>query len=163
MLDEFFQLTLAATVQRANVYAPGVSEICRKKFQNSLRKKLFDLWPKYRAAAWYNAHNRNIERLANQLSKQHRHLLNAGRFRIGPAQKALNLFLKYLWCAGLLEFPPPHCPFDRKIIGDLGLSINWTTLDDMAKYRQLVRAARKCARANGAELAQWELERYNRP
>lgn len=39
-------------------------------------------------------------------------------FRIGSAQKALNLYRKYLWCLGYIPFPP-HCPFDATIIDQL--------------------------------------------
>jgi hypothetical protein len=161
LLAEFFQLTLVATVQRAKVYADGLNEPDRAPLRNALRAKLYEIWPTYAGAMPVpdNQHLTNIEQLANSLSQDHPDLLREGRFRIGPAQKALNLFLKYLWCAGLLNFPPPHCPFDRKIIGHLGLPINWTTLDQMAQYQQLVAAARQ--NANGVELAQWELELYN--
>jgi hypothetical protein len=158
LLDEFFQLTLAATVQRAKVYAGGVSERDRKEFQNSLRKKLFDLWPRY-AAGQKKLHNANIKQLAKELSEQHGDLLRGRRFRIGPAQKALNLFLKYLWCAGILRVSPPHCPFDRNIIQNIGEDINWTELDTMREYRQLVTAARRAAK--GVGLALWELNKYN--
>jgi hypothetical protein len=42
-------------------------------------------------------------------------------FRVGTAQKALNLYLKYLWCLGEIK-TPPHCPFDRGIIQMLPVS-----------------------------------------
>lgn len=63
------------------------------------------------------------------------------------------------WCAGLLICPPPHCPFDSKIIEYLGLNILWTHLDTMAEYEQLVEAGQ--ALAGNMGLAMWELQLYN--
>ena len=159
LLNEFFQLTLAATVQHAKVYVDNVSEQDREAFRNSLRAKLFDLYPNYTAAVPDKLHNANIKQLAERLSAQFRHLLIGGRFRIGLAQKALNLFLKYLWCARILRNPPPHCPFDRNIIQDINQDINFTEFDTMREYRKLITAAR--ISANGVGLALWELNKYN--
>lgn len=159
LLAEFFQLTLAATVQRAHVYAEGLSEADRAPLRASLRTKLQDLRPTYAAPAPEAQHLTNIRQLADELSAEHPLLLREGRFRIGPAQKALNLYIKYLWCAGLQNVPPPHCPFDFFVIRHLGLNIRWTELDSMEGYQQLITAARE--RAHGAGLAQWELGLYN--
>ena len=35
--------------------------------------------------------------------------------RIAQCQKSLSLYLKYLWCYGLIE-TPPVCPIDRVIL-----------------------------------------------
>ena len=156
LLDEFFQLTLAATVQRARVYADGLGEADRAPLRASVPAMLDQLWPIYGAPVGEAQHLTNIRQLADNLSAEHPLLLRDGRFRIGPAQKALNLFLKYLWCVGLLNVAPPHCPFDFFIIKHLGLNIRWTELEG---YQQLVAAAQ--AAAHGAPLARWELELYN--
>jgi hypothetical protein len=46
------------------------------------------------------AHCSAIEALAESMSRAFhgRNVLREDRFRIGVAQKALNLYLKYLWC-----------------------------------------------------------------
>jgi hypothetical protein len=117
------------------------------------------VWPTYEAPVPEAQHLTNIGQLADNLSAEHPLLLRGGRFRLGPAQKALNLYLKYLWCVGLLNVAPPHCPFDFFVIGQLGLNIRWTELDSMEGYQQLVAAAQ--AAAHGVGLARWELELYN--
>jgi hypothetical protein len=83
--------------------------------------------------------------------------LKNGRFRIGIAQKALNLYLKYLWCVGLIPMPP-HCPFDSSIIGHLPecMNFNWTAIDSIDDYQKLVNSARK--KADDKPIAEWELE-----
>ncbi len=158
--DEFHGLTLQATVQRARIYAPGVSEPSRVPFQAGLRRALDTLAKRYTTSVDEQRHVENIARLADDLSTKHGSLLMAGRFRIGPAQKALNLFLKYLWCAGLVP-TPPHCPFDRLVIQLFPPRdrANWTTLDSLDGYRGLVSAARRLAGTRS--LAEWELVAYN--
>ncbi len=159
--DEFYGLTLGATVQRARVYAPLVPDRDRRLFQGRLQRQLEAIAVRYQAPQDDGTHLAQIEDLATSLSSECRDVLRGGRFRIGPAQKALNLFLKYLWCAGEIG-PPPHCPFDYRIIQRLRLSkpINWTDLDDPATYMALVEAAR--AKAAPFSLPDWELKTYNR-
>ena len=47
-------------------------------------------------------HMKNIEELSSRMSENYRSILRDGSFRIGPAQKALNLYLKYQWARGLI-------------------------------------------------------------
>ena len=158
--DEFHSLTLQGTVQRNPLYAPDALEADRKRFRLGLRQALDDMAEGYGDAVTDEQHFEAIEVLARRMSHEHGHVLREGRFHIGHAQKALNLFLKYLWCAGWIPIPP-HCPFDRMVIQRLPseVPLNWTTIDDLGEYRQLVDAARQVA--GDQPLAEWELELYS--
>lgn len=161
LADQFHGMVLQATVQRAHIYAPDSSEDSREAFRGSLWGQLDELTPAYRDPIAEPEHIANIQRLANQLSRMHGSTLRDGRFRIGPAQKALNLMLKYHWSAGWIP-EPPHCPLDSIIIGKLPseVRLHWTDLDSVPDYRKLIRAARAVAEAEGLSLAQWELAEY---
>lgn len=150
-----FSNTLQATVQRAHIYSSAPEE-ARDEFRDALRTHLENMSAKYRIAVSDAEHMQNIVTLSNKLSATCRRSLRGGRFRIGPAQKALNLYLKYLWCLGQIP-EPPHCPFDYGTIGILpGCSdIRWTSLDKIDDYARIVEAAREVARPRS--LAQWEL------
>ena len=151
--DELFTLTFQGTMQRAHVYAPRADSSARSKFQSALQAQLKGLERRYKQAVSEEQHIKNIKNLRDSLKTRQ------VRFRIGHAQKALNLYLKYLWCLGEIP-PPPHCPFDRWIIQDvLHLDMKWTCLDDIDEYRQLVKEARK--QAKGLSLAAWELRKYS--
>lgn len=102
-------------------------------------------------------HLSNIKKIADDLTVNFSHCLQNRRFRIGIAQKALNLYLKYLWCVGLIPIPP-HCPFDSIIIGHLPecKHLNWTAIDSIDDYQKLVNAARK--KIDDKPIAEWELE-----
>ncbi len=158
--DEIFSLTLMATVQRAGVYRSGSSEKDRGRFHKDFRSILEGIASQYGEHIDEEAHIRNIRDLSNRLTLDHKKVLNKGRFRIGTAQKALNLYLKYLWCLGRIPLPP-HCPFDSQIIAKLSKynGPKWTDLDTEEDYRSLVTAAK--LKARGAPLAWWELRTYS--
>lgn len=158
--DEFFSLTLMATVQRAGVYRPDTPERERKAFQSALRQHLEQIAQGYKAKVSEEAHIMNILGLSTNLSIAHAGILQSGRFRIGTAQKTLNLYLKYLWCLGKIP-EPPHCPFDFQIIAKLPAykGPSWTVLDIEDDYRNLVKAAK--AKAQDFSIAVWELDTYN--
>ena len=97
--------------------------------------------------------------------------LNGDHLRLGVAQKALNLYLKYLWCEHRIP-TPPHCPFDSNILDKLtlptGCERRWTQADKVEHYREWVLAAKKQAEKEAQKeskkevsLADWELRAWN--
>ena len=155
----FFSNTLMATVQRSHVYKPGVVAKRREEFQKNLREQLKKLAEQYKEVVDGETHIQNILALSAHLTARHADILEGERFRIGVAQKALNLYLKFCWCLGWIG-QPPHCPFDSRIIGKLREydGPSWTQLDSAEEYRRLVSAAK--AKAGRESLACWELGVY---
>jgi hypothetical protein len=156
---------MTASMQRSPTYCDTVAETRKKKFRASLRCELEKIASRfYRNHEKVNddRHEQNICELAKTITACHRDILHRGQFRIGSAQKCLNLYLKYLWCVGEIA-EPPHCPFDNLVVDKLGSEFaecRWTKLDDIQKYKDMVAAARTMA---GKEsLAKWELELWNR-
>jgi hypothetical protein len=158
--DAFHGITLAAISQRGGIYLKGLTEAQRSPFQGGLRRNLDRISARYARSVSEARHIEYIAELADVITRQHAPVLAERRFRIGSAQKALNLYLKCLWCAGLVP-TPPHCPFDRRIIKRLLAAdrCNWTVIDGIDEYRRLVAAAKKLAGTR--PLAEWELELYN--
>ena len=154
-------MVLQATVQRALIYSPSADSADRRSFRQSLRAALEAVGDDYRSPVEDEDHVAHIVTLADDISRQHSTALRDGRFRIGPAQKALNLYLKYQWCLGNIVMPP-HCPFDALVIGALPSAERrtWTQLDDAVTYRRLVRVARSVG--GHQSLAEWELALYER-
>jgi len=148
--DVIFGITLAGTAQRGNLYRHEASTDERNQFRLALRCALETIAEQYRGPVADALHLANINDLARTLSKRHRKALTNGRFRIGSAQKALNLHLKMLWCLDRIS-TPPHCPFDRIVLSHVPgcEGVNWTQFDSLAEYLHIVRCAR--AAANGLE------------
>jgi len=158
LVDEIFTLVLQGTLQRSPTYEEKVSERRKADFKQALRDDLERMALEYENPVLEETHVSNIDTLARDLSNRFRDCLLQGRFRIGSAQKALNLYLKYIWCLGKIP-PPPHCPFDSIIIQRLGCHMSWTELDRIEEYQTLVERAKQAA--DGRPLAEWELFEYN--
>lgn len=151
---------IMAALQRSGTYSNGAKDSDRSEFRKALSRRLMELSEKYKQEVPEPEHIENIKFLATELSSEFAHILDKSCFRIGIAQKALNSYLKYLWCTDKIP-APPHCPFDSIIIDKLPSCkrIKWTLLDDISEYKQIVSAARE--KAGKKTLAQWELEEFN--
>jgi hypothetical protein len=156
---ELFSPTLMAAVQRAKVYALNAPEKERRRFQASMRSRLEKPAAIYANQVTEAAHIRNIVKLSAELASAHAKVLNNGQFRIGTAQKSLNLHLKQVWRLGMIP-APPHRPFDFQIIGNLPnySGPSWTSLNSEEGGRDLIKAAK--AEAHDSSLAAWELRTY---
>jgi hypothetical protein len=164
--NEFLTSSLNASMQHSPTYrkkaddeATSAFDKKRQDFRKSFRDELERIANNYKVPVDNHTHVTNISELAEVLTKLHKHILDNGKFRIGPAQKALNLYLKYLWCAGEI-IEPPHCPIDNGVIEKLGADFAgclWTRLDDIEIYKAMIAEARK----KNNSLAKWELRLWN--
>lgn len=111
---EFLTLTINGALQRSSTYATE-SDHDRETVRRKLKSNLREIAKSYSAAVGEEQHIRNIQELASRLNRDCARFLNGGCLRFGIAQKALNLYLKYLWCPGRIPLPP-HCPFDDRVI-----------------------------------------------
>ena len=161
LAGEFFSLSLQGATQRAGIWAEGVPEADRRELHFHLRDLLESLLDEYVRPVDDTAHAKSIERIANSLTRRHSGLLADRRFRIGPTQRALNLYLKYMWCAGEIV-QPPHCPIDSLVIkaAKLPKYMNWTQMHSIKEYTNLIAALR--AFAAPLPLAEWELREWVR-
>ena len=173
-LDEFleretFALTIMGAMGRNRTYRKNVGPDKRLAFRESLREYLNSTLEEYRTEqVGEDRHLDNIEALSSNLSDRHQEILVDGKFRIGAAQKALNLYLKYGWARGIIR-EPPHCPIDSIVIAKLEkcprsaeceicLNTTWTTIRTTHEYLHFIEKARDTASARQRSLAQWELE-----
>jgi len=167
LIDQAIVNSIAAAFQRAGVYAGGIKEgdIHKQLLRSELAQCLRLLGSIYAQPVTEETHCRNIVDLADTVTRKYSAtgILRNGRFRIGVAQKALNLYLKYLWCLGEIK-TPPHCPIDARIIGKLKLDPRkareyaWTKLDDIEKYKEIIQGCRDVA--EDTCLAEWELKEW---
>jgi hypothetical protein len=151
--------SVMASLQRANVYAPDVTDDQREQLRRELTAALREIGSRYSETVAGSQHEKHILELVRRVSQQCAPALANRHLRLGIAAKALNLYLKYLWCLGRIP-TPPHCPFDRRVIARLPphAQVSWTQLDDLSSYQALVSSAAVCARGEG--LAEWELRVY---
>ncbi len=152
---------ISATVSRGRrLYSAEAGDAMKARFRNKLNEKLKDLGKSYKnGLVSGEQHVANINKLSAQLSTSFESVFDDAGFPIGRAQKALNLYLKYLWCRKEIK-EPPHCPFDRRVIERLPpeARINWTEITRIDQYNRLVAAAKELAAP--LSLARWELSTW---
>ncbi len=124
LINQAIASSIIAAFQHAGVYVAGLKANDPRK--NNLRKELADrlrsLGEKYQEPVTGEEHCRNIEDLADSLTKRYKGtgLLRNDRFRIGIAQKALNVYLK---TSGVLRRSRRH----RLIALSIGKSLTSST------------------------------------
>ena len=141
------------------VYKENVDSKDKNNLNIFLRNKLTEYSKQYERKVGEEQHIRNIEQLAKEATTNNKNILHKEEFRIGVAQKLLNLYLKYLWVSDKIP-EPPHCPFDNIIISKINSkNIKWTSLNNIEEYKILIEKARKYS--GKKSLAEWELEIWN--
>jgi hypothetical protein len=170
--SQIFAQTYAASVGHNKVYLTKKND----KQKDEMFNFLFDylekiVKPKYKLSVSHDAHLREIISLSDLVTRKYAEILYNGRYRIGTAQKLLNLYLKYMWCLGEIA-EPPHMPVDRIILDklrklwktknkskdNLALKINWTELDSIKIYENIISTALQLVNQS---LSNWELEIWN--
>ncbi|WP_122034659.1 hypothetical protein [Aliivibrio sp. EL58] len=160
--DRASKNSVRAALSRCKTYSSD-NPRDRKKFRDDFREMVVNLSKEYSTSVSQSKHEINIVNISNVLSQKHGHILVNGRLRIGQAQKALNLYLKYLWCLGRLEITPPNCPVDSIVLNGANLKgCLWTHLDCIETYNSWCLSISKHAKVNGFASAQeWELQTWN--
>jgi hypothetical protein len=155
--NEFLTMSVHGALGRSKTYSKHVSELDKSRFRIALREKLKEVGDHYIFQIPEKEHLSKIKKIADDLTSSYPHCLKNRRFRIGIAQKALNLYLKYIWCFGLIP-EPPHCPFDSIVISYLHdcTDLKWTSIDTIVEYKRLVKSAKMISKDK--LLPVWELE-----
>lgn len=109
-------------------------------------------------------HVANIRDLRKYLNDNYEDILYGRELTFGVAQKALNVYLKYLWCVDGTTIPP-HCPFDNIVLKEIRprkirkqpytFEDRWTYANEN-QYCEWVALARD--KAGQKSLSAWELE-----
>lgn len=149
----------SALQQRQNtVYSRPEFGEERTDFRNVLAQVIRSEAARYRQSSRVPdaEHCEAIRRISDGLSARYgRIFLTKGRFRYGTAQKAFNLYLKFLWRLGALGAgKPPHCPVDGIVLKAAGLAGMWTYSDDQQEYMRWIEGIRKIA--SPLDLSDWE-------
>jgi hypothetical protein len=165
LFDEFCVLAWGASVQHACIY---LDKSITNKRKYEFRRKILsfierEILPNYSLICSDENHVDNIMKLVTYGCEIGRGILRKDGYKIGVAQKLLNLLLKYMWCLGLIV-EPPHCPIDRIVLSETTLrgKLNWTAMTRKDEYLKAIEAVRCEASKNRLTLANWELQCYSR-
>jgi hypothetical protein len=156
----FVSNAIAAAFGRNSVYASSCTDSAKQVFREKFAERLRAEARRYATKVTDGDHCVTIGRIADALSAECPAALRGGRLRYGTAQKAFNLYLKFLWRSNCIP-EPPHCPIDRVVLSKAGVkdlrtggTPSWTDCDCIAEYRRWIDALRSTS--NRLSLAQWE-------
>lgn len=159
-----------ASVQRANIYkkqteaGKSTHEKQKKEFRRFIKRHVRrKILPQYsNAQVLPNLHIQNLQNLVRIGTDFGSQVLKK-EYKLGVAQKFLNLTLKYHWCMGWIP-EPPHCPVDRIILSETHLEgkLNWTDITDLNVYEQAIDAINIKALEKNLSLAEYELQVFSR-
>ena len=161
-LDRAWSNAWGAALAHNPTYAKTASEQRKQQLRLAARTTIDGIVVRYRTSVQIRDHDESICDLSDLLSAEFALALRDGTFRIGTAQKLLNLYLKFLWCFGHIS-EPPDCPLDRVVQENARVSplVNWTQIRTSGEYRQTMSRLREAVGQCGyvhLSLAQWELE-----
>ena len=152
-----------AASQHNALYARSSSSVQRALIRNDWKRLLRATASSYTEpvdSAEYECH---VQALADEMNTRHSMLLRhadelpqgvTAGFRISHAQKSLSVYLKHLWCMGIIAMPP-ECPVDRVVLRKAGATGSWTRVGTLDEHRSMIAALEQCA--GDASLAEWEL------
>lgn len=157
---EALSKAISVSVGHNALYKEGISEADKTRVRTDWKAELKALSAQYKAGVDENQHEDNIVSLANAMNRKHRRRLIPTGFKISHAQKSLSVYLKHLWCMGLIP-EPPQCPVDRRILEVALKKKNvpaWTKVTTIEEHRKLIAILREAV--GGKTLAVWELEAF---
>jgi len=166
--NEFLRQTalfnaIGAAFQRSIIYSDSASTADKDQLKRALERCLRKVERQYASQVSSNKHLQTISGVARSISGHYAAILSNGRFRVGTAQKAVNIYLKLLWCYGWIP-EPPHCPVDSIVLAAIGdAKTKWTKIADIAEYSKVIDAIRQHIAETSPEtsLSDWELNVWN--
>lgn len=155
---ELWISTWNASVQHASLYQTGAWKDRRDEI-DIFKKGLImyvqgEIIPKYKEKVNEKDHLENMLSTIEYANGLDNGILGPHKYKLGIAQKLLNLALKYYWCLDEIA-EPPHCPVDRIIINKTRLKgkVNWTDITKEGEYLKVIDAIRDIAAPQGLSLS----------
>jgi hypothetical protein len=153
-LDEIaVQNSIQAALQRSRTYGDESTEEGKQKFRDALAQQLRLEAKRYIEPISEPDHCAAIKRICEELSEKHSQQLMDREFRYGIAQKAFNLYLKFLWKFACIP-EPPHCPIDGIVLTAVGIDEAWTWCKYESQYLRWIDKIKNKAKPHS--LSEWE-------
>lgn len=157
---------LSTRDRRYTIYKSTVKDHQRKPAKNAVRDVLTEIETKYDTMLSEEEHVKYISDTATNLTNSIGQFLRNNEFRVGIAQKLINMHLKYLWCSGVIN-EPPHCPIDGIIRDKVkveypSFDYDWISSNSIEEYKTAVAILHQQSRSKNQTIARWELREFRR-
>ena len=171
-LDKALSEGIAAAVRHNSLYRKNLSPERKKAVRREWKTYLEGLVACYKTRQTIGTYEKDILNLWDImnsrfsdafLSMPHAKYNTDPGFRISHAQKSISVFLKHLWCMGIVA-TPPQCPVDSIILALAGArypDTKWGYVNSLNEHRIKIRILNQDRmRCGDITLAEWELRKF---
>ncbi|WP_304142265.1 hypothetical protein [Mesoflavibacter zeaxanthinifaciens] len=166
-IKKALELSIKASVQRNPTYSNEIET------NSKIRKDIILFWKEqlagfsknYKDKKSLDTYFQNVIDLKNIMNSKftdafnHSRYINDKGFRIAHSQKSLSVYLKHLWCLGLIS-EPPMCPIDNIILTKIGLKYpqnKWGYINTEIEFKMKSNLIISYAEKNNLSVCKWEL------
>ena len=140
----------------------------RGEIRDFWKQQLKSLGNKYKTKQNRQTFEKDVEELQKLMNNKYKveftHTDSSKKsagFRIAQAQKSLSVYLKHLWCQGVIPMPPV-CPIDNVILTAIekkGKDSHWGYINDMIDYKNRLNWVEDFVKRESPyfTIAEWEL------
>ena len=172
----------SAVRECSNVYQAKEND--RNEARKFWKEQLSALGESYIANQEKRPYSEVVISLQKMINDNYADVFTGSGIRIAQCHKSLSVYLKWLWCLGIMKTVPPSCPFDREILTKaikvlkestergkteyqelvkvLNDNIAWSSLDSLNDYKKILRALDKVGELQESRAAEWELKEWNK-
>lgn len=159
---------VGAAVQHNCLYSTEADWRSRSAVRIYWKRQLEDMTEPYRSGRSLQEYGADVVTLKTAMNRlyatsfrsdPHPKYRYSPGFRLSHAQKSLGVYLKHLWCMGLIS-EPPACPIDRIVLRKAGASNpSWGFVNDIDQFGLHIKVVQGQAKREDLSLAAWELLR----
>lgn len=159
---------IAAAVQHNKLYSENIQLTAKKKIRATWVIELTKIADKYKKPRTVSEFEDDFLSMQNIMNANYLEYFRSGHkagdgFRISHAQKSLSVYLKHLWCMGVID-TPPICPIDNvvlKLTEARGSDATWTFVNCLEEHRKKFRFVQQMAAKAGMSVAEWEIFNFS--
>lgn len=137
-IEKALSRAITASVQHNPTYHPNCNtDALRRLVRVFWGQQLIVIAEKYKEEQSIETYENEILELQRVMNENVGHCFQEHGFKISHSQKSISVYLKHLWCIGLIA-TPPLCPVDRMILTHIGhgnAQPPWTQVTTIEQYR----------------------------
>lgn len=158
---------LRAAIQRNPSYTPGLTNGIKDAMKNFWRQELRIIGAVFEENQTRAVYFGAVEKLKITMNEQFGEVFQHQKtgydqgFRIAHAQKSISVYLKHLYCMGVIP-APPCCPVDWRISQKAGVQMSppWTKMNSIEQLANVLQRFDLLALQQEQLLCDWELELF---
>lgn len=159
---------ISAAVQHNLLYAPSTNSKDKESIRIYWESCLEEVGDEFKNNISVQTYEVIVEQLKKGMNRRFGEFFNNGSpygsmFRISHSQKSISVYIKHLWCAGIIP-EPKVCPVDRIILSATSAKkmkdVSWGHVNSIEEHRRKFKYIIEEASAQNMSIAVWELLKF---